>query len=323
MFQIRTDLAMEAREMYQEKAQEDSEISGVKAENEQHGGVTVTRVQILDENGAHALGKPVGNYITLEMPEIGKRDPALIKEATECLAQELRKMTPRTGESVLVVGLGNWNITPDALGPKVSGGILVTRHLKEYMPEQFNENVCGVCTIAPGVLGLTGIETNEIIKGVVRHVRPCAVIAIDALASRRMDRVNTTIQLADTGIQPGAGVGNRRGALNKETLGVPVIAVGIPTVVDAATIASDALDRLTEEIRRQSGEESQIVRLLEGMEEKYDLIRQVLSPYNENLIVTPKDMDVMLSDMSKLLASGINLALQDDMTYEDVLQFQN
>ena len=216
-------------------------------------------------------------------------------------------LEPFSGDnSFLVAGLGNWNITPDALGPKAISGLLVTRHLKAYMPEHFDESVKGVCAISPGVLGITGIETNEIIKGVVNHVEPCAVIAIDALASRRVERVNTTIQISDTGISPGAGVGNSRGALNKETIGVPVIAVGVPTVVDAATIAVDALENLIDE-----------------SEDKYRLVRDLLSPYYKNLIVAPKNMDAMITDMSNIISAGLNMALQGGLSYEDAVNFRN
>ena len=305
MFQIRTDLALEAKEIYSDKH---TDNDGIVSESESFEGIEINRVQITNRRGAENLGKPEGTYVTLEMPKITERNPDFAKSVTLRFADEIKKIIkpyPAEG-NVLVAGLGNWNITPDALGPKVISGLLVTRHLKTYMPEQFDDSVKGVCAISPGVLGITGIETNEIIRGIVNHVKPSVVIAIDALASRRVERVNTTIQISDTGISPGAGVGNRRGALNQETIGAPVVAVGVPTVVDAATIAVDALENLIDE-----------------GEDKHRLVRELLSPYYKNLIVAPKNMDAMITDMSNIIAAGLNMALQTDLSYEDALNFRN
>ena len=305
MFQIRTDLALEAKEIYSGKSADDD---GILSDTKSYEGIEVNSVKITNERGAEHLGKPMGTYITLEMPRVTERNPDFAKEVATRFSEEIKSIIEPhlTSGCILVAGLGNWNITPDALGPKVISGLLVTRHLKTYMPEQFDDSVNGVCAISPGVLGITGIETNEIIRGIVNHVRPSAVIAIDALASRRVERVNTTIQIADTGISPGAGVGNRRGALNFETIGVPVIAVGVPTVVDAATIAVDALENLIDE-----------------GEDKHRLVRELLSPYYKNLIVAPKNMDAMITDMSNIIAAGLNMALQPGLSYEDALNFRN
>ncbi len=296
MFEIRTDLALEAKEIF-----EDAE--GIETETESEGGIVINRVKIINQKGAKQLGKPMGTYVTLEMPKVTERNPEFAKAVSVKFCEEMKKILSPIPENrnILAAGLGNWNITPDALGPKVISGLLVTRHLKTYMPEQFDSSVNGVCAISPGVLGITGIETNEIIKGIVKHVNPWAVIAIDALASRRVERVNTTIQISDTGISPGAGVGNRRGALNKKTLGVPVIAVGVPTVVDAATIAADALENLIKDEDRQTA------------------VRELLSPYYKNLIVAPKNMDAMITDMSAILSAGLNMALQPCLSYEDAV----
>lgn len=300
--QIRTDLALEAKEMYT-----GSDDDGILSSTKSYDGIEINSVWITNEKGSANLGKPMGTYITLEMPKVAERNPDFSKEVTEKFSEEIRELVkPYSGKgSILVAGLGNWNITPDALGPKVISGLLVTRHLKEYMPDKFDDSVNGVCAISPGVLGITGIETNEIIKGIVERVKPSAVIAIDALASRRVERVNTTIQISDTGISPGAGVGNRRGELSEKTIGVPVIAVGVPTVVDAATIAMDALETI-----------------MDDDEDSHKIVRDLLSPYYKNLIVAPKNMDAMITDMSTIIAAGLNMALQDGLSYEDALNFK-
>ena len=305
MFQIRTDLALEAKEIYSDGK---TDIDGIRSDYKSYDGIDINRVQITNETGAKKLGKPKGTYVTLEMPKIIERNPDFAKVVTCRFSEEIGKIIEPYAKQgcVLVAGLGNWNITPDALGPKVISGLLVTRHLKTYMPERFDESVNGVCAISPGVLGITGIETNEIIRGIVNHVKPSAVIAIDALASRRVERVNTTIQISDTGISPGSGVGNRRGELSKQTIGVPVIAVGVPTVVDAATIAVDAIENLTPK-----------------GEDKQRLVRELLSPYYQNLIVAPKNMDAMITDMSNIISAGLNMALQSGLSYEDAVNFRN
>ena len=300
--EIRTDLALEAKEMYN-----GDDEDGILSSTKTFDGIEINSVWITNEKGSKNLGKPIGTYITLEMPGITDRNPEFSKIVAERFSDEIRELIKSCAKkgTILVAGLGNWNITPDALGPKVISGLLVTRHLKEYMPDKFDDSVNGVCAISPGVLGITGIETNEIIKGIVERVKPSAVIAIDALASRRVERVNTTIQISDTGISPGAGVGNRRGELSEKTIGVPVIAVGVPTVVDAATIAIDALETIMDD------------------DENYQrIVRDLLSPYYKNLIVAPKNMDAMITDMSSIIAAGLNMALQEGLSYEDALNFR-
>ncbi len=221
MKNIRTDLAIEAREIFGKG--EHSDIPGVRIDVEKMEDITITRVNVEEEVGARIMGKAKGNYITLEVPGLKDNDKDLQEAVSVALSKEIIKLIKLNDKSViLVVGLGNWNITPDALGPKVIGHLLVTRHIKEYIPDQIEEGVRSVCAIAPGVLGITGIETTEIIRGIVDRIKPDLVIAIDALASRKLERVNTTIQIADTGINPGSGVGNNRKQLSKETLGIPV-----------------------------------------------------------------------------------------------------
>jgi spore protease len=311
-FNIHTDLAIENREAYQKAYNKQDDIPGVNFEKDGDKDVLITRVNITSEEGAKAIGKPIGNYITLEVPQLKEDYSDICDKAERLFADELRKLikvNPKA--SVLVVGLGNWNVTPDALGPKVLSNLLVTRHLIEYSTENVDKNIRPVCGIAPGVLGITGIETSEIIKGVVEKVKPELVIAIDALASRKMERISNTIQIADTGINPGSGVGNKRSALSQETLGVPVIAIGVPTVVDAATMANDAIDIMISSMKDKADKNSEFYKMLENMsgDDKYSFIKEVLSPYVGNLIVTPKEIDDIITNVSDVVAEGINMAL--------------
>ena len=237
------------------------------------------------------------------------------------IGKEVKQMIEKSTsqkDDVMVVGLGNLNITPDALGPKVISEVDITRHILEYAPNFMDENTRPVSAISPGVLGTTGIETVEILKGVIDRVKPKAIIAIDALASRKMDRISSTIQIADTGIHPGAGVGNNRKELSKETLGVPVIAIGVPTVVEAATIANDTIElfvnSMKKEIENSNDKNDKInglYTLLESVsnEDKYQVIKQLLSSEEYNYMVTPKEIDQIITDMSQVIAKGINLAL--------------
>ena len=230
--------------------------------------------------------------------KISKKVSETIKELGNLIA----------GDTVLVVGLGNWDVTADALGPKVISDIEITRHLLEYMPEYVVPGTRPVCAVSPGVLGTTGIETGEIIKGIVEKIRPNLIIAIDALASRKMERVSTTIQISDTGITPGSGIGNKRNAIDKETLGVPVIALGVPTVVDAATIANDTLELMIGKLKEEKSEIADAIEKMEN-DNKYSYIKEVLSPEELNYIVTPSAIDEIITNVSKVLASGINTAL--------------
>ena len=231
MIEIRTDLAIENREIYQEK--NSGEVPGVEVEKEEGRDYTVTRVKILDEIGVRNLGKPKGVYITIEVPKLKNTDQDLKDEISKLLAKEIKGIG-RNNENTktLIVGLGNWNVTPDALGPKVVDRVLVTRQFFVAYKKDKDETVANVSALSPGVMGLTGIETSEIVKGIVEKTNPDLVIAIDALASRKMERVSTTIQISDTGINPGSGIGNKRIGLNEAYLGVPVLSIGVPTVVD-------------------------------------------------------------------------------------------
>lgn len=324
MLQIRTDLAIEARELYKEK--NNIEVSGVEVEREEKENYTITRVKIVNENGMAQMGKPIGNYITIEAPALKKADQDLKDEISKVLAKELKALHKLDkSNKTLVVGLGNWNVTPDALGPKVVDKILVTRHFFEAYKKTEDETMANVSAISPGVMGLTGIETGEIIKGVVEKIKPDLVIAIDALASRKMERVSSTIQISDTGISPGSGVGNKRKGLNREYLGVPVIAIGVPTVVDAATMVNDTIDMIVSEMKKQAKVGSNFYSMLEEMEseDKYQLIKEVLNPYMGNVMVTPKEVDDLINDLSQVIANGLNISLHPGIDLKDVNRYLN
>ena len=287
MFAKRTDLALEARELWQESAEKATRLNGVKATKQRAEGYPVTRVDILDERGEHALGKPRGTYRTVDLTTFWQRRSDFFERAVRAVGGQLKDLLPGNGP-VLVVGLGNGAMTPDAIGPLAADSVLVTRHLIAAMPKHFS-GFRPVAVFRTGVLGTTGVESAEAVRGLVEQVQPALVIAIDALASRRVGRVCTTVQLSDTGIIPGSGVGNHRAALNQETLGVPVFSIGIPTVVDAATLAADLL------------EESGIM----------DIDGDKLRSSQQNLMVTPRDIDQQVRDLGKVVGYGINWALQD------------
>lgn len=297
MLQRRTDLALEAREIWAESAQE--RIEGVEALESTRKGYPVTTVRVTSERGASALGKPMGTYITLELAGLRRREADAFPRAATALAEELKRLLSlKKGDSVLVVGLGNQAITPDNIGPGAVNHTLATRHLVEQVPEHFG-HFRPVAALAAGVLASTGMESSELVRAVTDRIKPACVIAIDALASRSLKRVCTTIQLADTGITPGSGVGNHRAALNRETLGVPVIALGVPTVVDVATLCADVL--------AEAG--------------KGDLEPEALNGVGSGLMVTPRDIDQSAADLAKVIGFGVNLALQDGLSVEDLELF--
>ncbi|TAH59597.1 MAG: GPR endopeptidase [Gottschalkiaceae bacterium] len=324
MSAIRTDLALEAKEIQDKKGKRD--IPGVNVYIDGDDEIKITRVNIAEESGAKIMGKPMGNYITIEVPHLKDKDIDLMEEVSRTIAKELIKLANlKDDSSILIVGLGNWNVTPDALGPKVVEKVLVTRHMTEYVPEQVEEGVRSVCALSPGVLGITGIETSEIILGVVNRIKPDLVIAIDALASRKMERVNTTIQIADTGINPGSGVGNNRKELSKDSLGVSVIAIGVPTVVDAATMANDTIDMVIDNLIKETKGEKRFYDMLKHLdrEEKMQLINDVLSPQMKDMMVTPKEIDSLIEDISDVVAEGLNISLHPGIHMDDVGRFIN
>ena len=322
MYQIRTDLAVENRELYKEAHQEDSK--GVEIEKEEKGNYTVTRIKVLNKEGSEDLQKPIGTYITIDVPRLNKTDEDLKDEISQVLAKEIKGLGKTHPHSkILIVGLGNWNITPDALGPKIVERVLVTRQFFVNYNKEIDETVANVAALSPGVMGITGIETGEIVRGVVEKVKPDLVIAVDALASRKMERVSTTIQISDTGINPGAGVGNSRMELSEKSLGVPVVAIGIPTVVDAATIVNDTLDLILDSLKTEAEVGTEFYNLLSEIssDEKYSLIREVLNPYMENVVVTPTDIDSVIDDLSIIVANGLNIALHPGIDLQDVNRY--
>lgn len=327
MTNVRTDLALEAKEIYQEKHRKEKDIDGIEVINEIDNDIKVTTVKVKDENGARKIGKPKGNYVTIDIPEFTAYDGETMDRVSQVVSEILGRMINIDVEkTALVVGLGNWKVTPDALGPKVTEGIMVTRHLKTVMPEIMDDSVRPVCSIAPGVLGITGVETVEIIKGTVERVKPDVVICIDALAARRVERVNTTIQIGDTGISPGAGVGNNRKQINEENLGVKVIAIGVPTVVDAVTIANDTIDMVVDSLMKNSSSGNDFYKMLGSLDknEKSSLIREVLSSESlGEMIVTPKDIDLIINSLAKIISNGINMAVQPNMDMEDINKFMS
>lgn len=324
MTNVRTDLAVEAKEIYEQQSK--GEISGVEINDYTENGMRVTDVRIVDEVGEKNMGKPVGRYITIDMPEFVQYDKDIMEDVSKALAKTLSDMISiDKNMTALVVGLGNWNVTPDALGPKVISRMMVTRHLKELVPDSIDENIRPVCAISPGVLGITGIETGEIIKSVADKIKPNLIICIDALASRKMERVNRTIQIGDSGISPGSGIGNKRMEISKKTLGIPVIAVGVPTVVHAATLANDTIDLALDEMIKQSTEGSAFYNMLKSLNkgEKERLINEILHPYVGDLVVTPKEVDMVIDSISKVIANGINIALQPALDLDDINKYVN
>lgn len=304
MGSIRTDLAMESFEEHSKERLPGVEISSWEAE-----GVHVTEVKVSQGEGARLLGKAPGSYLTLELEDQARRAPESRRAMATLLGEELARLVP-PGESdpVLVLGLGNRWVTPDALGPRTVERTLVTRHILREMPQAADERMGLVCAVAPGVLGVTGVETQEMVKGLISQLRPRCVIAVDALAARATDRMGYTIQLTDTGIQPGSGVGNHRSALTQETLGVKVLALGVPTVVYAATVARDALELLA----RNSG-------LEQGHEKALDALGdQIAGGELGEMIVTPREIDQLIEDVSAMLASGINQALHPGLSQSEI-----
>ena len=313
MQNFRTDLALERRDLYKKANNIEDEVDGIETEEEKvDEDIKITRVKVLNENGENAIGKKVGNYITIDINNLKIAGEEQIQKASEALTKELKELLKKhieEQEPLLVVGLGNLYVTPDALGPKVVQDIDVTRHILQYMPEALDKNTRPVSAISPGVLGTTGIETLEILKGIVDNIKPKLLIIIDALASRSIESISSTVQIADTGIIPGARVGNTRKELSIETLGIPVVAIGIPTVVEAATIAADSLDLFIQKVQEQAKSNDFLNQLQE--EDKYEMIKEVLAPNDYNFIVTPKEIDELIENMKDIVARGINFATQN------------
>jgi spore protease len=330
---IYTDLALEMAQHLQDA--KDGGIGGVDGveidvEDDEAFSITVTTVRITSEAGEAAMNKPIGSYITIESPEIQQNNVAAHEEIIRILTDKLAALTKNAGKSggtTLVIGLGNHNVTPDALGPKVVSKILVTRHIMDNLPRELAGGLRPLCALAPGVMGTTGIETAEVVRGLVNHVQPALIIAIDALAARKISRINQTIQLSDTGISPGAGVGNMRTALNRQTLGVPVIAIGVPTVVDAATFVNDTMDLFLSEMSENMPESlkdgADIFKMLQKLEDgdKYTIIRNTLGPLVGNMFVTPKEIGEVVAWLSNMIANSINMATHDGIGRDDINRY--
>lgn len=302
-YEIRTDLALENREIYRLAQKIENEIPGIETEvDDSDSDMLVTKVKILTNEGAEALGKPIGNYITIESQmmndEVESIDNKIIQKVADTI-KDISHLVKK--DTVLVVGLGNGDVTPDALGPKVVENLQITRHLIEYAPEYVKEGTRAVSAIIPGVLGTTGIETSEIVKGIVERVKPDLVIVIDALASKNMDRISKTIQIADTGIIPGSGVGNSRFAITKETLGVPTIVIGVPTVVGIPTIVDEAISYVIEKTTEDDTEKEEL--------KNKNYMKEILENKKFDFMVTPKDIDDIINNLSNLVANSINAAL--------------
>lgn len=321
---VRTDLAIEVSEALEKEST--SGIPGVSVQriSNTEDEINITRVLIENEEGAREMGKAKGSYITIESPNMQINDPDAHEAVIKAFAKELMSLLPKTKEkTVLVVGLGNRNATPDALGPIVATKVVVTRHIGQKLPWQIDESVCQLSAITPGVMGITGIETSEIISGVVDKIKPDYVLVVDALGARNAARVNTTIQINDTGIEPGAGIGNKRKAITAENMGCPVIAIGVPTVVDAATLVSDMMDHLIEAMLAET-EDQEFYKMLESLskQEKYLLVKEVLYPHIGNMFVTPKEIDEVNEYLSTIIANGINIAVHPGITPEDINRFK-
>lgn len=314
-YPIRTDLALES----QERLKDRGGVKGVDfREEERADGVMVSTVIIQTENAAHAMGRPKGRYVTIEAPQMAEEDEGYHREISLELAKIIRRMLPEglvqeyelehlsrgLEVSVLVVGLGNREVTPDALGPRVVDNLFITRHImNEFGRYAFSdEDVSKISGIVPGVMAQTGMECVEILRGVVKETNPDLVITVDALAARNVKRLGRTIQLTDTGITPGSGIGNHRNAINRESIGVPVISLGVPTVVDAATIVADAMTSLIHAMSL-----SDLQKLDER--ERQELARELLSPQLNGLFVTPKNIDDSIKQLSFLISEGLNVAL--------------
>jgi len=305
MKEPRTDLAIEIHEMCSKKKAENNHLDGIDVKEFEKDGIYVTEIEVKNEKGSRILNKPVGRYITLDVPDL-KYSVEICKRTSKEIAEQIKKMYSINNDTkTLVIGLGNKYITPDALGPKVMDRIIITSHIKENS-QNIYENFGSVSGITPGVLGTTGIETLDIIKGVVEKTKPDLIIAIDALASRSIKRISTTIQISDTGITPGSGVGNSREGINEEALGKKVIAIGVPMVVDAATITWDSINIV---LSKENNNTNSYVN---------DKIYEELTKNVGDMMVTPKDVDLVTDKMAKTLANGINMSLNKDLSFEEI-----
>lgn len=314
-FNFRTDMADERVDTYKQ-VNNLTEIDGIKVESKTEDIIRTTTVDVLNENGKNAVKKDIGKYITMEIKDVEYLTDDQKQSVISALSEQIKVLIGRDVNSIMIVGLGNANVTPDALGPKVVSFVNVTRHMLLYAKDYVEPGTKEISAISPGVLGTTGIETEEIIESVTKLVKPDVLIVIDSLASMSVSRIGKTIQLGNTGITPGAGVGNKRRALNKESLGTDVIAIGVPTVVDMATITNEALDKLINNLKNEAtnymnhgidkNKVEQIFSLFDR-DDRYNMIANAL--HTDNYIVTPKEIDNVILKISEIIASGLNVAL--------------
>lgn len=308
---FKTDMADERRDLYKKANNLEDEIEGIECELEElEYGIHLTRVKILNEKGENALQKKKGNYITIDLKKAHNVSDENKERIIDVVSVEIKKLIDnkiKEEDEVLVVGLGNGNLIADALGTKVINNIEITRHIKKYYPEYLKDSQRAISAIAPGVMGTTGIETIEVIKGIVQNIKPKLIIVIDSLASRSMERIVKSIQISDTGIVPGGGVGNKQNELTIESLGVPVIAVGIPTVVETAVLVNDVLNLFIEKLQDEAKSTKYLNELKE--QDNYENVKEILNPNNYNMIVTPKEIDDLIENMKDIIASGINFSI--------------
>ena len=312
MYNFRTDMADERNEFYKASNDLDKDISGIKTSQFiENKHIRRNTIDVLNKIAEKAIGKPIGKYVTFDLEDLRYADEDEIEESASIIAKELKKIVdekmPESDGEVLVVGLGNQYVTPDSLGPKVISEIEITRHLKKYAPKYVVDGAKSVSAIAPGVLGTTGIETFEIVKGIVENIRPKLIIAIDSLASKSIKRISSTVQIGNTGIVPGGGVDNKRMELSEKTLGVPVVAIGVPMVVDLATITDECLNVLIGKLQDEAKSNEYLNHIKN--QSNYDEIRNALVPDDFNMIVTPKEIDDLIENMKNIVSKSINYAL--------------
>lgn len=292
MNNIRTDLALEAKELVTD------DIRGVEVSKEKLDNMQITKINVTTDEAADSLGKEKGTYITCEFKALTSDFSAADKRLMS-IGEQINRLIPKEG-TVLVTGIGNHNITPDALGPKAASKVLATRHIAGELADSLGLNkLRSVCVVSPGVLGQTGIEVSELINGIIEKTNISCIIAIDALASRRLKRLGCTVQISNTGISPGAGIGNHRNIINQQTTGVPVISIGVPTVVDAATLAADLLSP--------------------NDEDESERLRNLVLPNCQSMVVTPREIDLLIERASLLIGMAINVALHPDFSAEELM----
>lgn len=310
MYNFRTDMADERKDIYK-KANNLENIPGIEtSESTVNDNIKTNIVKITNEQGKQAIGKPIGTYVTVDIKNLKLATDEDIQKASDVVKDELKKIIDSHCESqdeILVVGLGNQFVTPDSLGPKVVSEIEVTKHFIKYTPQYVVEGTRSVCAIAPGVLGTTGIETSEIIRGIVDKVQPKMLIVIDSLASKSIERISSTVQISDTGIVPGGGVGNAREELSEKSIGIPVIAIGVPMVVESAVLVNDCLDLFIGKLQNEAKSNDYLNELKE--KDNYGEIKESLNPTGYNMIVTPKEIDDLIENMKDIVSTAINSAV--------------